>query len=732
MKKISKIFSFVAFAMAVTIMPNVYATETLVGSGQSVTDLSTAFSSAQDNDTIKLDSDITLTTEAKVDSSKHLTLDLNGHKVTGPSTGYAFNNEGTLTIKDSSETKNGSIECTTEGNNSSCVRSAGTLSVSDVTINSTFVALKNEPNGNMTVTNSNIKSTYGNTDSGAIFSYGKTTINNSVIESPARNGIAIYALQHNGVESSVTVQNNSTVKGGWDALLAVDSSSITFDNSKLEGNIQTTSEANVDLTGDVKVGNSFTTLRDALKYAEANAKVTLTEDFELTSDLTVPENVTLVIPDSISLSLAAKGTSHGTLTVNGNIEQNGTLDAAVYNERGVYYASLEKAMVNVKDDETLEVLKDIDETEFVWAAKKTGSLSQSKSNVTVDLNGHNVKTKLTNNEGASLTLVDSSEDKSGTFDGTITNKGTLDIQGGSYSEMPITEDDAETTLTGGTYPSDAIQNAEIPQDKLLVEDGEGNYTIEDKADYSQLQAAVTAAESNYDANKKYTKASEDTFNAALTAAKALLADQNISADAEANDGTIAAATTNLQNALLVEVTLDDLEAALNTAKTMYAEATSEDPEVVYTERSIKTLEDLISRVEDYLEEAVYESQDEIDALVDEFNEVELIEKADYTDLEELLDGIGEIDEKAYTKELLAALYTVLQTIHGDLSVEEMRVVMANLEDAIANLKLVPVEPEQRPVNPDTLDNAMSYVVMMIMAVVAMVIGVVARKEANER
>ena len=81
-------------------------------------------------------------------------FDLNGHTITGPDSGYAINNQGTLTIINS-KTK-GQITCPTDQQNS-CIRNAKTLEVDGVTVNSDhFVALKNEPNATMTVKNKSV------------------------------------------------------------------------------------------------------------------------------------------------------------------------------------------------------------------------------------------------------------------------------------------------------------------------------------------------------------------------------------------------------------------------------------------------------------------------------------------------------------------------------------------------------------------------------------------------
>ena len=126
----------------------------------------------------------------------------------------------------------------------------------------------------------------------------------------------------------------------------------------------------------------------------------------------------------------------------------------------------------MKNSHTVIVLKDITEVAAITPS--------TNKNITVDLNGYNVNTDITVPATTKMTFKDSSENSTGTYNGTITNKGTLAIESGNYTKAPVTEDGATTILNGGTYPIEDMENVTIPEDKEIVANEDGTYSIVSK------------------------------------------------------------------------------------------------------------------------------------------------------------------------------------------------------------------------------------------------------------
>lgn len=825
MKKVSNLIGTIALAFVAFFTVNTYA-EAQTTQVNSDSALRSALNTDQ---TIELSEDITLTSQLQITTGKNIIIDLKGHKLTGPATGYSILNEGTLTIQDTGATK-GQIYCV--ASSSSCVVNRGTkLTVDGATLSTNYVALKNEKN-ELDVKNSIInlrqdftmvdgKSTPVNRAAWGIQSYGTLKVESTTFNTPD-NLVYWYSIavekSDSGSEATikdVTVTGNGghinvgqqgtgtakfTIAGGLKkssgmSINGYDGATIVPDaeNTQLvmsrarrtsgvtivipddyDGEVVLDTKAKYVTTNQTEVvfikfqdeyykiqkgttwmhsapGNSA--LQKALAASktlypedpfiefyimDGGERIVVDKNYEFEKNVEIiaqyePADYTEV--NEVLDEANAKIREKKYYTTDSYNALKAAVDAVQQNYRKSQQAQVDAWVQPIKDALAGLVEKPADYT-AVYAAEAEGKMVDRSLYTDDSLEALDAALALIED---GKTLRDQAE---------VTSWATqiraainsLVKKPADYSKLDKVKEDAEALDAADYTPESygrlqAALNLVQPDmtidnqsqvdawEKAITDAINGLVSI--YADYTEvndLKEQVDALDRNL-----YT---EDSL-AALDAALAKVVEGKLSAEQPDVDDWADQIRTALAS-LKKKIDTTELEAALNAAKTMYAEATSENPEVVYTERSIKSLEKLISRVEAYLEEAVYESQDEVDALVDELEEFELIEKADYTALEELLDGIGEIDEKAYTKESLDNLYAVLGSIHGDLSVEEMKVVMANLEDAIENLELVPVKPEQKPANPDTLDNAISYVVMMIMAVVAMVIGVVARREANER
>ena len=75
--------------------------------------LTDAITAAKDNDTVKLLSDVT--ESITVENGKNITLDLNGKTLTNEADKHTITNNGTLTIKDSSNDKKGTVDNVSNG-----------------------------------------------------------------------------------------------------------------------------------------------------------------------------------------------------------------------------------------------------------------------------------------------------------------------------------------------------------------------------------------------------------------------------------------------------------------------------------------------------------------------------------------------------------------------------------------------------------------------------------------
>ena len=162
----------------------------------------------------------------------------------------------------------------------------------------------------------------------------------------------------------------------------------------------------------------------------------------------------------------------GTLDLKGEMK-NGNV---YLEDANAYYPTLQNAIrygVASKGSGTIKLLANTTETSQI-------DVNLNK-NITVDLNGYTVDgTKIISvaNNG-NLTINDTSKDKTGKISMEVTNKGILTVKGGNFVKAPVTEEGATTTLNGGTYPIEDIENVVIPEDKEIVENADGTYSIVD-------------------------------------------------------------------------------------------------------------------------------------------------------------------------------------------------------------------------------------------------------------
>lgn len=427
------------------------------------------------NGKITLIEDVSLTDKHVISDGKTLTIDLAGHTLQGPGDDYAIDNLGVLTIVDSASSK-GKIVC--RAASQSCIHNFNTMEIKGVMIDSQFIAVKSEPKCTLEIEDAVISAV---TETG-LLNAGNATVNTSYIKS--KNASAVYISSGKRDTSNLDIKN-STLEGKY-ALKYDKSKKITKNlhiiNVKLKGDVHSSLMLSLqNLT--VKVdGNNEVSAGGVIfftKYGENGAIIKLTENAKKT--LNVPEGVTLIVPEGITLDVAS------TLTLNGNLDVNGTLkNANVYNKSSkVYYRSFSDALKKAKDGNNIVLQNNV---------SATGINTIANANITLDLNGKTFTGDITNVVDGTLTIKDSSDSKTGKVDGLITNNGILTIEGGKYTSAPVTEDDAKTTLTGGIYPAQNVTDANIPDNMELKDNKDGSYSLVYKdANYSAVKKALDKA-----------------------------------------------------------------------------------------------------------------------------------------------------------------------------------------------------------------------------------------------
>lgn len=417
------------------------------------TSLQEAVSDAKTSDTIILLKDTP--GNMMVPTGSDITLNLNGHTLsqsesTEP-TPYAINNEGTLKITDSGETKGkivNSLSATT-----SCVRNNGNLTMEGVTVESTFVAVKNEPSAELTVNDCKFYSTFSGSGTGALLNWGEATVSNTVID--AGSGTSAVYVNSEGSQPHITLTNCDLA--GKYALSSRNDGKVGTTVEIEGGSISSTgttavnpSDSDMKISGNIKVNGNA--VNSVLKYSETGTNVILDENASTKSNTTIPEGVTLTIPEDVTYTV---GSSHA-LTANGTLENQGTLVSSAYNQTNKsYYSTLARAMDQSKGESTILLLTDVVENVTIKPDKT----------ITLDLNNHNLTGSSTEagevaiKNSGNLTIKDSGTD--GMIRGEIVVEKNpkseiipaVSIEGGSFdiSNWNVADDGSKLEVKSGTF-----------------------------------------------------------------------------------------------------------------------------------------------------------------------------------------------------------------------------------------------------------------------------------------
>ena len=466
----------------------------------------TSFDGMQSGNVIKLTEDVTLSKEYVINEGESLTIDLNGHTLTGPTDNYLVDNRGTVKIIDTGSNK-GKINC--PSNTSSCLRNLGTMEIDGITAESAFATIKNDATssgdeegehyGNLTVKNATLISTRTGSTSvgftGVLQNWGSAIVDNTTITA-TENEYAVFARSGSvtNTDSTITI-SNSTLTGSYFVVQERDGSNqttqtVNISNSTLNGQAKGNKSTGAisSYSGDITVTTNKPSVNNVV-VANSKPGTKITFDMDYNTTLAIPEGVTVIIPEGRVLTVKLNGVKVG----DGKLELQGKMEGAgAYLENAnAYYPTLQNAIrygVSSKGTDTVKLLDNTKETSKI-------DVSQSK-NITVDLNGYTVdgtSSVVIDNTGT-LTIKDTSKDQTGKFNPTITNSGKLTIKGGAYQTIPTTNAGATTTVEGGTFPKEILDQVTINENQTVTTNEDGTVTIAyKKADYSKVEEAIDKA-----------------------------------------------------------------------------------------------------------------------------------------------------------------------------------------------------------------------------------------------
>ena len=397
--------------------------------------LAEMFADAQDGETLRLEQDVTVTGQEDADykNSGTVTLDLNGHTITGDNKNIALRAIGTEAGKGTLKITNGTIK-TNSGTYCTVGAKDAALELSDMRLeNSTAYGCSVKAFAGGTIDLKKVCST-SQTGGGVEAAGGTVNIYDSTFTQTGYYDHNSVNLAASGGTGTVNVYGGSFTSENYGLYIFSSGGTINvYDGTFKAGEEKAVVKADLDLnsypaaTANINIyGGDFTGKIDIADKEEVHVEITggtfadtgLTK--EAFSAYTAEGTVVTEGPD-------------GTFTVKELDETNGVAEVG-----GKYYASLQKAVDNAGKGETVTLLQDTAEDIVI----------PEGAELTLDLNG---KT-LTNHE-----------------DHTITNKGTLTITGGgtvdnvTHARAAIqNEPGGNVVLNGGAYTrsKENGQNAE--------------------------------------------------------------------------------------------------------------------------------------------------------------------------------------------------------------------------------------------------------------------------------
>ena len=397
--------------------------------------LAEMFADAQDGETLRLEQDVTVTGQEDADykNSGTVTLDLNGHTITGDNKNIALRAIGTEAGKGTLKITNGTIK-TNSGTYCTVGAKDAALELSDMRLeNSTAYGCSVKAFAGGTIDLKKVCST-SQTGGGVEAAGGTVNIYDSTFTQTGYYDHNSVNLAASGGTGTVNVYGGSFTSENYGLYIFSSGGTINvYDGTFKAGEEKAVVKADLDLnsypaaTANINIyGGDFTGKIDIADKEEVHVEITggtfadtgLTK--EAFSAYTAEGTVVTEGPD-------------GTFTVKELDETNGVAEVG-----GKYYASLQKAVDNAGKGETVTLLQDTAEDIVI----------PEGAELTLNLNG---KT-LANHENH-----------------TITNKGTLTITGGgtvdnvTHARAAIqNEPGGNVVLNGGAYTrsKENGQNAE--------------------------------------------------------------------------------------------------------------------------------------------------------------------------------------------------------------------------------------------------------------------------------
>lgn len=512
--------------------------------------------------TIKLLDDVTYSTATCFDIEKELTLDLNGHAVDACANGghpsathfIRIENGGNLTITDTSENKDGSITAryagnsvllvmevmdggtltveggkiqnaggtaTNYGSETVYVRSGGIFYLNGGNIHSARISASKRihpvyNNGGTVVMNGgSVTST--STDEAFSISSGTLTINGGDI-----TGLTAASAIWSTSKPTVTINGGSfkgALKADWlgeDAVGVYDGTNTVIAESapseyvaNLNGRIYYTGEGGADKAFTAAANGDMLTLRAALA-SDTKAKT-----------LSLNNTLTITLENGASFDASKLLPAAGCLIETTAISEMTTKYTAVVDQEQAqakigdkYYVTLGSANVAAQDGDTITVLHDINNSGSAYAFTKS---------VTLDLNGHEIKSAKRNakakNEYATvikfsgaektLTIIDSSESGTGAVTNTaasdygyalIVKAGTVKLEAGTYKGTSANSTlyvmRGTLSISGGTFSCDPTAyltdcaGTQVQDDMYVVT---ANHTPAKAVRESEVEASCTEA-----------------------------------------------------------------------------------------------------------------------------------------------------------------------------------------------------------------------------------------------
>lgn len=473
--------------------------------------LEDALNSADDNATIKLLKDTTISSDVVVDAD-NVTLDLNNHKASksASGSGSALTINNNFTIKDDSAEKNGSFDV--NGEKAITVGKSGTLNVESGTITSTNSAIENNGgtvnvnggtvtstgtsptidmnDGSLNVKDGTIENkstkTADNEDTAVAIDYtaGSMTIEGGNITSNVGN--AIYTNPTSD-ESVVTIKDSTDAEGKTvSPTITSNTKSGLYNHSLTDGKVEI-------YGGKFKGGNEANPV-DSKKPGLGQTSDVLSIFGGKFASSATDSSLKAYLKDGYS-KVANTDSDADTYPT---VVQPTDIDKAIVvtygegeNARNEYYSSLEDALEYVSDGATIKVNEDVKISKPITVDK----------DIVIDLNGNDLS--YTGNQDAFIDIVDTGKL-------TITDTSKSDDKGtinpGTATAIKL-EDNAAFTLDDGNITSE--------EKDVIVISGEN-------ANVSITGGSVEATGSN----NKAVKFDDDTNNSSLTVEAGTLSSKN--------------------------------------------------------------------------------------------------------------------------------------------------------------------------------------------------------------